>query len=79
MKPLVLWLITSYRKWISPQFPSCCRFYPTCSAYALEAVSVHGVAKGLLLTANRLLRCHPFHRKNYPVFDPVPNKNKENN
>jgi hypothetical protein len=49
--------------------PSCCKFYPTCSIYAKEAVERHGVARGLLLAARRLLRCRPFARGGH---DPVP-------
>ncbi|ANA81922.1 hypothetical protein PVOR_12855 [Paenibacillus vortex V453] len=49
-----------YRKFISPLKPATCRFYPTCSAYALEAVEVHGALKGSWLAAKRIARCHPF-------------------
>ena len=58
-----------YRRWISPALPARCRFYPSCSAYALEAVRTHGAIKGLGLATWRLLRCHPFHPGGY---DPVP-------
>lgn len=50
-----------YRKWISPLKPPTCRFYPTCSAYALEALEVHGAAKGSWLAIKRICKCHPFH------------------
>lgn len=50
-----------YRKFISPLTPPSCRFYPTCSAYALEAIEVHGALKGSLLGAKRIMKCHPFH------------------
>jgi putative membrane protein insertion efficiency factor len=50
-----------YRKLIGPLLPKVCRFYPSCSAYALEALQVHGPAKGSWLTVRRLCRCHPFH------------------
>ncbi|MEW2382436.1 MULTISPECIES: membrane protein insertion efficiency factor YidD [Micromonospora] len=61
--------IIAYRRWISPALPARCRFYPSCSAYALEAVSRHGAFRGAGLTVRRLLRCHPFHPGG---FDPVP-------
>lgn len=58
-----------YQRWISPNLPPTCRFYPSCSAYALEAVQVHGAAKGTWLALLRLLRCHPWHPGG---VDPVP-------
>lgn len=61
--------IVAYRRWISPALPARCRFYPSCSAYALEAVHTHGPLKGVGLAIWRLLRCHPFHPGG---FDPVP-------
>jgi len=61
--------IVAYRRWVSPALPARCRFYPTCSAYAVEALVVHGAARGFGLAAGRLLRCHPFHLGGY---DPVP-------
>ena len=74
MKSFLLWMIRFYRTNISPMRPPCCRFIPSCSTYALEAVEVHGALKGSLLAIWRVLRCHPFHRdKNY-IYDPVPPK-----
>ncbi|MEU5563105.1 MULTISPECIES: membrane protein insertion efficiency factor YidD [Micromonospora] len=61
--------IIAYRRWISPALPARCRFYPSCSAYALEAVSRHGAVRGTWLAVRRLLRCHPFHPGGH---DPVP-------
>ncbi len=58
-----------YRKCISPLLPPTCRFVPTCSAYALEALQVHGAWRGSYLTVRRLLRCHPWGGSGY---DPVP-------
>ncbi|MEN6365059.1 MAG: membrane protein insertion efficiency factor YidD [Rectinema sp.] len=62
-------LIKLYQLLISPLFPPSCRFVPTCSAYAYEAVSKYGPFKGILLAARRILKCHPFHPGG---FDPVP-------
>ncbi|MBO7089165.1 MAG: membrane protein insertion efficiency factor YidD [Lentisphaeria bacterium] len=61
----------AYRRWISPLFPPCCRFTPTCSQYAIEAVRVHGILRGLALSFWRILRCNPWCRGG---FDPVPPK-----
>lgn len=74
MKRLLMAMIRFYRKNISPARPPCCRFIPSCSAYALEAVEVHGVVKGSALALWRILRCHPFHRDKTFVYDPVPPK-----
>jgi putative membrane protein insertion efficiency factor len=65
---LAIW---TYRLFISPLFPPSCRFTPSCSQYALEAVEVHGALKGSWLAIRRILRCHPF---NPGGFDPVPPK-----
>ena len=75
MKKALIKLIEFYRHHISPyKGGSCCRFLPTCSQYAIEAIEIHGVAKGSCLAARRLLKCHPFHEGGY---DPVPpRKNK---
>jgi len=61
--------IRFYQKFISPLKPPTCRFYPTCSHYALEALETHGALRGSWLTAKRLVKCHPFHPGG---FDPVP-------
>lgn len=69
MKYLLLFPLRFYQKFISPLKAPCCRFYPTCSAYAVEAVTVHGALRGGLLALRRLLKCHPLHPGGY---DPVP-------
>lgn len=61
--------IIAYRRWLSPAMPARCRFYPSCSAYAQEAIERHGAWKGSGLAFWRLLRCQPFHPGGY---DPVP-------
>ncbi len=71
MKRAVLAPIRAYRRWISPSRLRCCRYEPTCSAYALDAVERFGTARGLLLAAWRLLRCNPF---SHGGFDPVPDR-----
>ena len=74
MKRRLLALIRWYRRDISPSRAPCCRFIPTCSAYAMEAVEVHGALKGGALALWRILRCHPFHREKDFIYDPVPPK-----
>ena len=69
MKFLALGLIKFYRAAVSPYKRACCRFYPTCSEYALEVIEKYGVLKGGYLAARRILRCHPFHAGG---FDPAP-------
>ena len=70
MKVIFLALIRFYRKYISPCKPPCCRFVPTCSEYAYEAISKYGAIKGGVLALWRLLRCNPFNDGD--IFDPVP-------
>ena len=70
MKAFLLWCIRFYRKNISPARPPCCRFVPTCSQYALEAVEKYGVLRGGWLALMRFLRCHPFYKGDF--YDPVP-------
>ena len=71
MKYLFIWLIRFYRRFISPLKPPCCRFTPSCSAYALEAFQKRGFFVGFALTVWRILRCNPFCM---PGHDPVPEK-----
>ena len=68
MKTVLLFLVRSYQAVISPLFPPTCRFMPTCSNYAIEAITRHGALKGGWLAGWRILRCHPFSRGGY---DPV--------
>ena len=70
MKRVLLLLIRLYPKHISPGLPRRCRFSPTCSQYALEAITKYGALKGGWLALKRLLRCNPFSKGDY--FDPVP-------
>lgn len=72
MKTLLLSLIRFYRSAISPLRPPCCRFIPTCSEYALEAVEKYGAVKGGWLALRRIAKCHPFHRQKSIEYDPVP-------
>ena len=72
MKRIALFLIRCYRKSLSPLKPPCCRFTPTCSEYAMEAIETHGLFKGGALALWRILRCNPFGKGGY---DPVPPKN----
>ena len=70
MKRIFLALIRFYQRHISPNSPPRCRFRPTCSAYAYEAIQKYGALKGGWLALRRLLRCHPFYKGNF--YDPVP-------
>jgi uncharacterized protein len=65
---IIIAIITIYGAVVSPIFPARCRYYPTCSAYAIESVRKYGVLQGLLKAFLRILRCHPFHPGGY---DPV--------
>jgi putative membrane protein insertion efficiency factor len=69
MKTLALWTLRSYKRWISPLLPPSCRYVPTCSEYAIEAVDRYGVLRGGFTAIGRLLHCHPFVKGGY---DPVP-------
>jgi uncharacterized protein len=69
IRRLLVGIIRGYQRLISPALPAACRFYPSCSAYAAAAIERHGAARGSVLAARRLLRCHPFHPGG---IDPVP-------
>jgi putative membrane protein insertion efficiency factor len=71
MKKVLIFFLKVYKAGISPYLPKACRFTPTCSEYAMEAIGKHGAIKGTILAAYRLLRCNPFCRGGY---DPVPDK-----
>ena len=71
---VLAWPIIAYRRWISPALPARCRFYPSCSAYALEAIARHGALRGSALAVWRLLRCHPFHPGGYDPVPPAPGR-----
>ena len=72
MKRFLLWLISFYRKGISPMTPPSCRFIPTCSEYAFQAIERYGALKGGWLALRRLSKCHPFHKQDSFEYDPVP-------
>lgn len=74
MKHICIFFIRLYRRFVSPIKPKCCRFTPTCSAYAIEAYEKRGFFVGTALTVWRLLRCNPFGR---PGHDPVPEKKRK--
>lgn len=67
----MLRLIAFYRRWVSPLLPPRCRFVPSCSAYAAEAIESYGTVRGGWLATRRICRCHPFHPGGY---DPVPRR-----
>lgn len=69
MKTFLLAVIRFYRTWLSPLKPPCCRFTPTCSEYAMEAIQKYGPVKGSWLAVKRIAKCHPFHKGGY---DPLP-------
>ena len=69
MSQALVLLVRAYQMWVSPLFPAACRYHPTCSAFAIEAVQKHGAWRGSWLAAKRIGRCHPFRAGG---FDPVP-------
>jgi hypothetical protein len=73
-KTLVIYSIKGYQQWVSPLLGNNCRFVPSCSQYAIEAITRFGVIKGSWLSSKRILKCHPL---NAGGFDPVPTSKKE--
>jgi len=71
VKKILLGLVRFYQLFISPVLPNSCRFLPSCSEYAMEAVAHHGALRGSWLALRRIGRCHPFHPGG---FDPIPRK-----
>ena len=71
---LLVKAVRFYQRWISPLHAPCCRYYPSCSEYALEAIRIHGGVRGGYLALKRLMRCHPFTQGGY---DPVPVSHRE--
>ncbi len=69
MRHFIVLIVRAYQLYISPLLPSACRYYPSCSSYAIEAVERHGVIRGISLAVRRIARCHPFRPGGY---DPVP-------
>jgi putative membrane protein insertion efficiency factor len=68
VRKIIILFIRFYKRYISPILPNSCRFYPSCSQYAIDAVEKHGTVKGILMASYRILRCNPFNKGGY---DPV--------
>jgi putative membrane protein insertion efficiency factor len=69
VKHVLIFFVRAYQVGLSPLLPASCRYYPSCSAYAVEALDKHGALRGGWLAAKRIMRCHPFRAGGY---DPVP-------
>jgi uncharacterized protein len=68
MKTIAIWVVRGYQRFLSPLLPPSCRFYPTCSQYAILALEKYGFFKGSFLAIKRIIKCHPFHPGGY---DPI--------
>jgi putative membrane protein insertion efficiency factor len=71
MNRLIVWLLRGYQLLVSPMLGQKCRFYPTCSNYAIEALKVHGAARGSWLALRRVCRCHPWHEGGVDLVPPA--------
>jgi len=69
LKGLLVRVLKLYKTFLSPLLPPACRFHPSCSSYAIQALETHGVIRGLWLALRRLIRCHPYNPGGY---DPIP-------
>jgi putative membrane protein insertion efficiency factor len=76
MKKILLIVLRGYQLLLSPVLGSRCRFYPSCSNYAMQAIREHGTAAGSMMSFKRICKCHPFHHGGY---DPVPEPSNQNN
>ena len=74
LRQIPIWFIRIYQQWLSPMIGPSCRFHPTCSYYAIEAINQRGFLVGSWLTLRRILKCHPLHAGGY---DPVPEKKQK--
>lgn len=74
LRKIPIWLIKLYQKVLSPMIGPTCRFHPSCSYYAIEAITQHGLIKGSWLSSKRILKCHPLNDGGY---DPVPDKKQK--
>ncbi|VXC37330.1 membrane protein insertion efficiency factor YidD [Massilia sp. 9I] len=77
MKTLLVWFLRGYQLLLSPLLGQKCRFYPTCSNYAIEALRVHGAARGSLLAARRVCRCHPWNPGGVDFVPPAADQHKQ--
>ena len=78
-KRIILLLIKSYQKFISPFLGKNCRFIPTCSSYTYEAIEIHGIIKGVYLGVKRIIKCHPYNQGGYDPVPPKKNKKRGEN